>query len=1022
MGTDARLTPQAAARFVLGLQPGCSAKDVNRAYKRLALIWHPDKNLGQDVEEAKRKFQAIARARDCLLKSGLAQSVSSTSTTSTSPSRSGAARAANAQTSSAWSRRPGCTQRPTPAAAPAPAPKFFAAWVCGACEMRDIGAATCSSGPCCRATSSTLCFCGHPLSAHEATQGGKLRCGAIGCLCCNFQYVPPGAVCTCGHSSTEHDAVPHHGCEVPGCSCSTFHFAGTCACGHSWVCHRTEIRKQEFPEGRKSGQNSSADAAEASDSSSSCSSPEPPLRPPRRRPASANAAGRATTPNRPPIPPAAAPGRPGGSGGGADGRPRLQRPSSAQARAGGITPASSSASFAPAPPTPPAPPAKATGSLAESTRNAKAAQARATSSASDSSVATAAASSASRPERRARPRSAPPARKSASAVLAASISANSATLPGKVHPHRRRPSSASTARSSVSPESATADPPPQPHLCARPPRARQAHAPVKSVVKVKAEQLSMLVERHRQQVEAERQRERSRSTEKAPQPWSAAPVGVDASRPCHEPSVSSAPSSSPSRGDDASALPRPQGVAASFAPGSSTATAPPTTPTATPRACADPGISTSSSTPLASACTNTNETVPGSDGSAAALASDAPATSLDISAPMTSQWFTPADATTAVSTPPTASRTTLAEGSPKPTHNSSRPASAASAGIRQAGAIRPRRPTSGGPQRSYSRGPARSASQKPASGETGADGDLPGDTPQQGVSKAEKPCEDASGRAAPPRPKRSASRQRRPPSAPRGETAADVKTAAEAAAAASAVGRPWWERLHTCGKVRPSMTLPVGRRFCPPSFPQAPARQAGPRPAPATGGSSTMSWAERAAANALGEPSLGSSRAPTQAVPKASRNPSGAAPQRTSSLREDSFIFDDDDSGHPYFGVDSDEDDALLKSFAGDAAEKSEASRQPSRRRPLSAPCTRSTAAPANNEWWLAGSSTTDVIGGVVSNEGWWARDTLRRLHLEQLERLRAAGLDVSAILADQANPAAMTAAAATLAKRRGSV
>lgn len=227
MGAESKLSAEAAARFVLGLSQGCSKEEVKRAFKRLALVFHPDKNKGQNEEEATRRFQAIATAKDLLLKtSGVTGAVAKEM------------------------GRPRATAAPTPKK-----PVYVATWMCGACQMRHLGSspgsARTSEVACARASSSTLCFCGHRFGAHEVVEGGsgsvKFRCRHAGCACANFSYVPPGALCTCGHGPQSHDAKPFHSCQVSGCLCQTFHHAGVCSCRHSWACHRTEIQKAGSP-------------------------------------------------------------------------------------------------------------------------------------------------------------------------------------------------------------------------------------------------------------------------------------------------------------------------------------------------------------------------------------------------------------------------------------------------------------------------------------------------------------------------------------------------------------------------------------------------------------------------------------------------------------------------------------------------------------------------------------------------------------------------------------------------------
>ena len=48
---------------VLGVQPGASEGDLKKAYRKLAMKWHPDRNKSPEANE---KFQSISRAYDVL--------------------------------------------------------------------------------------------------------------------------------------------------------------------------------------------------------------------------------------------------------------------------------------------------------------------------------------------------------------------------------------------------------------------------------------------------------------------------------------------------------------------------------------------------------------------------------------------------------------------------------------------------------------------------------------------------------------------------------------------------------------------------------------------------------------------------------------------------------------------------------------------------------------------------------------------------------------------------------------------
>mgnify|MGYP001050385539 CR=1 FL=1 len=45
---------------LLGLDRSASDADIKRAYKKLALKWHPDVYKGADQDEAKKKFQKLS--------------------------------------------------------------------------------------------------------------------------------------------------------------------------------------------------------------------------------------------------------------------------------------------------------------------------------------------------------------------------------------------------------------------------------------------------------------------------------------------------------------------------------------------------------------------------------------------------------------------------------------------------------------------------------------------------------------------------------------------------------------------------------------------------------------------------------------------------------------------------------------------------------------------------------------------------------------------------------------------------
>jgi hypothetical protein len=57
------------AYFVLGLEPGASLETINRRYKRLIMVWHPDRlHTDSARQEAEEEVKKINNARDTLIK------------------------------------------------------------------------------------------------------------------------------------------------------------------------------------------------------------------------------------------------------------------------------------------------------------------------------------------------------------------------------------------------------------------------------------------------------------------------------------------------------------------------------------------------------------------------------------------------------------------------------------------------------------------------------------------------------------------------------------------------------------------------------------------------------------------------------------------------------------------------------------------------------------------------------------------------------------------------------------------
>ena len=52
--------------LILGVSKSASAKQIKKAYRKLALKWHPDKNQGKNIKIAEEKFKSISHAYQIL--------------------------------------------------------------------------------------------------------------------------------------------------------------------------------------------------------------------------------------------------------------------------------------------------------------------------------------------------------------------------------------------------------------------------------------------------------------------------------------------------------------------------------------------------------------------------------------------------------------------------------------------------------------------------------------------------------------------------------------------------------------------------------------------------------------------------------------------------------------------------------------------------------------------------------------------------------------------------------------------
>ena len=224
------------AAGVLGVAgPDAPAAEIEKAFKKLAVQWHPDRNPDR-MAEATARFAEISAARDLLLDPPPL------------PLPSAQAQPAPAEADASLRKFEGDV---TAAVADGTlagviaeelfaSHKLWVVWHCRSCGL-----------VCCRVRKEKYsCLCGHRLSGHDAGRG--FRCASAGCACRRFEWAVQVGYetlkCRCKHVAALHTPPAQAGgawrCTKPGCGCAAFSSPYKCNCGHDWAEHSCKFVEQ----------------------------------------------------------------------------------------------------------------------------------------------------------------------------------------------------------------------------------------------------------------------------------------------------------------------------------------------------------------------------------------------------------------------------------------------------------------------------------------------------------------------------------------------------------------------------------------------------------------------------------------------------------------------------------------------------------------------------------------------------------------------------------------------------------